>query len=88
MTRDVRPVAIAFIRGIARRQMKTIGNFWVDMVRACLWVLLPFSIIGALLLVSQGVVQNLKPYVGPAPLIYFCLMIIFTFATWILFYQN
>jgi K+-transporting ATPase ATPase A chain len=55
-------LAIAFIRGIARRQMQTIGNFWVDMVRACLWVLLPFSIVGALLLVSQGVVQNLKPY--------------------------
>jgi potassium-transporting ATPase potassium-binding subunit len=55
-------LAIAFIRGIARRQMKTIGNFWVDMVRASLWVLLPFSIVGALLLVSQGVVQNLKPY--------------------------
>ncbi len=55
-------LAIAFIRGIARRQMQTIGNFWVDMVRSCLWVLLPFSIIGALVLVSQGVVQNLKPY--------------------------
>ncbi|MFZ0311096.1 MAG: potassium-transporting ATPase subunit KdpA [Candidatus Korobacteraceae bacterium] len=55
-------LAIAFIRGIARRQMQTIGNFWVDMVRSCLWVLLPFSIVGALLLVSQGVVQNLKPY--------------------------
>jgi K+-transporting ATPase ATPase A chain len=55
-------LAIAFIRGVARRQMQTIGNFWVDMVRSCLWVLLPFSIIGALLLVSQGVVQNLKPY--------------------------
>lgn len=55
-------LAIAFIRGIARRQMETIGNFWVDMVRSCLWVLLPFSIVGALLLVSQGVVQNLKPY--------------------------
>ncbi len=55
-------LAIAFIRGIARRQMQTIGNFWVDMVRACLWVLLPVSVIGALLLVSQGVVQNLKPY--------------------------
>ena len=55
-------LAIAFIRGIARRQMNTIGNFWVDMVRGCLWVLLPFSVIGALLLVSQGVVQNLKPY--------------------------
>jgi len=55
-------LAIAFIRGIARRQMQTIGNFWVDMTRSCLWVLLPFSIVGALLLVSQGVVQNLKPY--------------------------
>ncbi len=55
-------LAIAFIRGIARRQMQTIGNFWVDMTRSCLWVLLPVSIIGALVLVSQGVVQNLKPY--------------------------
>jgi K+-transporting ATPase ATPase A chain len=55
-------LAIAFIRGIARRQMQTIGNFWVDMTRSCLWILLPFSIVGALLLVSQGVVQNLKPY--------------------------
>ena len=55
-------LAIAFIRGIARRQMKTIGNFWVDMVRACLWVLLPLCVVGALLLVSQGVVQNFKPY--------------------------
>jgi len=55
-------LAIAFIRGVARRQMQTIGNFWVDMVRASLWVLLPFCIVGALVLVSQGVVQNLKPY--------------------------
>jgi K+-transporting ATPase ATPase A chain len=55
-------LAIAFIRGIARRQMQTIGNFWVDMVRACLWVLLPICIVGALVLVSQGVVQNFKPY--------------------------
>jgi K+-transporting ATPase ATPase A chain len=55
-------LAIAFVRGIARRQMKTIGNFWVDMVRSCLWVLLPFCVVGALVLVSQGVVQNLKPY--------------------------
>src|SRR5690349_3193996 len=55
-------LAIAFIRGIARRQMKTIGNFWVDLVRCNLWVLLPVCIVGALDLVSQGVVQNLKPY--------------------------
>src|ERR1700733_15329539 len=55
-------LAIAFIRGIARRQMNTLGNFWVDFVRCCLWVLLPFCLLGSLLLVSQGVVQNLKPY--------------------------
>jgi potassium-transporting ATPase potassium-binding subunit len=55
-------LAIAFIRGVARRQMQTIGNFWVDLVRCNLWVLLPACIIGALVLVSQGVVQNLKPY--------------------------
>ena len=55
-------LAIAFIRGIARRQMQTIGNFWVDLVRSSLWVLLPFCLPGALVLVSQGVVQNLRPY--------------------------
>jgi len=55
-------LAIAFIRGIARREMQTIGNFWVDLVRASLWVLLPFCVLGALLLVSQGVVQNFRPY--------------------------
>ena len=55
-------VAIAFIRGISQKEKDTIGNFWVDMVRASLWVLLPISIVGALFLVSQGVVQNLKPY--------------------------
>jgi potassium-transporting ATPase potassium-binding subunit len=55
-------LAIVFIRGIARRQMQTLGNFWVDFVRCYLWVLLPFSFLGALFLVSQGVVQNLKPY--------------------------
>jgi len=55
-------VAIAFIRGIAQKEKDTIGNFWVDMVRASLWVLLPISIVGSLFLASQGVVQNLKPY--------------------------
>jgi K+-transporting ATPase ATPase A chain len=55
-------LAIAFIRGLARREMKTIGNFWVDLVRCTLWVLLPFCVVGALVLVSQGVVQNLRPY--------------------------
>ncbi len=55
-------LAIAFIRGIARREMKTIGNFWVDLVRCSLWVLLPLCILGSLVLVSQGVVQNFRPY--------------------------
>jgi K+-transporting ATPase ATPase A chain len=55
-------LAIAFIRGIAQQAKDTLGNFWVDTTRAALWVLLPFCLIGALVLVSQGVVQNLKPY--------------------------
>jgi K+-transporting ATPase ATPase A chain len=55
-------LAIAFIRGIARREAKTVGNFWVDLTRTTLYVLLPLCIIGALLLVSQGVVQNFSPY--------------------------
>jgi len=55
-------VAIAFIRGIAQKEKNTIGNFWVDLVRGTLWVLLPIAIVGALALVSQGVVQNFKPY--------------------------
>jgi K+-transporting ATPase ATPase A chain len=55
-------LAIAFVRGIARREKETIGNFWVDMTRATLWLLVPMCIVYALALVSQGVVQNLKPY--------------------------
>src|SRR5258705_1459383 len=55
-------LAIAFVRGIARREMQTIGNFWVDSTRATLLVLLPVCIVGALVLVSHGVVQNLRPY--------------------------
>ena len=55
-------LAIAFIRGIARREKETIGNFWVDMTRATLWILLPMCIVASLILVSQGVVQNLRPY--------------------------
>ena len=55
-------LAIAFIRGIARREMKTLGNFWVDLTRGMLWVLLPIATVFALALVSQGVVQNLRPY--------------------------
>jgi potassium-transporting ATPase potassium-binding subunit len=59
-------LAIVFIRGIARRESKTIGNFWVDLTRCSLYVLLPVCIIGALALVSQGVVQNFKPYTHAA----------------------
>ena len=59
-------LAIAFIRGIARREAKTIGNFWVDLTRCSLYVLLPFCVVGALVLVSQGVVQNFKPYTKAA----------------------
>ncbi len=55
-------LAVAFIRGIARRETKTLGNFWVDMTRAILWVLAPISLLFALALVSQGVVQNFRPY--------------------------
>jgi K+-transporting ATPase ATPase A chain len=55
-------VAIALIRGIKRTLSGTIGNFWVDMTRALLYVLLPASLIYALLLVGQGVPQNLKAY--------------------------
>jgi K+-transporting ATPase ATPase A chain len=55
-------LAIALVRGIARREANAIGNFWVDLTRACLWVLLPVSLIVALFFVSQGAIQNLKPY--------------------------
>jgi K+-transporting ATPase ATPase A chain len=55
-------IAIAVVRGIARRESKTIGNFWVDMTRCFLWVLLPISLVVAMVFVSQGMIQNLKPY--------------------------
>jgi K+-transporting ATPase ATPase A chain len=55
-------LAVAFIRGIAGREKKTLGNFWVDLTRGTLWVLLPISFVFAIALVSQGVVQNFKPY--------------------------
>jgi K+-transporting ATPase ATPase A chain len=55
-------LAIALIRGVARRESKTIGNFWVDTTRAFLWVLLPVSMAAALFFVSQGMIQNLRPY--------------------------
>jgi K+-transporting ATPase ATPase A chain len=52
----------AVIRGIARRTAQTIGNFWVDLVRSTLYILLPLSLVGAIVLVSQGVVQTFQPY--------------------------
>ena len=55
-------LAIAFIRGIARREKDTIGNFWVDITRCTLWVLLPLCLLFAMVLASQGVVQNMRPY--------------------------
>jgi K+-transporting ATPase ATPase A chain len=55
-------IAIALVRGFARQETRTIGNFWVDVTRATLYVLLPLSLVGALFLCSQGVIQNLKPY--------------------------
>jgi K+-transporting ATPase ATPase A chain len=55
-------LAVAFIRGIARRESKTLGNFWVDMTRGVLWILAPLCVVYALALVSQGVIQNFKPY--------------------------
>src|ERR1022692_2403188 len=61
-------VAVALIRAIKRTSSGTIGNFWVDTTRSLLYVLLPASIIGALLLVAQGVPQNLKAYTTAHPL--------------------
>jgi len=56
-------LAIALIRGIARTSAKTIGNFWVDLTRATLWVLLPICLLAATLLLSQGAIQNFHPSV-------------------------
>ena len=55
-------LAVAFIRGIARKEARTLGNFWVDITRATLWVLVPICIVYSLALVSQGVVQNFRHY--------------------------
>jgi K+-transporting ATPase ATPase A chain len=55
-------VVIALIRGFARHTAETIGNFWVDMTRSTVYILLPLSVVLALLLVSQGVVQNFSAY--------------------------
>ncbi len=55
-------VGIAFIRGFVRERSATLGNFWVDLVRALLWVLLPLSLVGTLVFVWQGVPLNVSPY--------------------------
>ena len=55
-------VLVALIRGFVRRSTQTIGNFWYDLTRSILYILLPLSVVGALLLVSQGVVQTFHPY--------------------------
>jgi potassium-transporting ATPase potassium-binding subunit len=55
-------VLVALIRGFVRRSSQTIGNFWCDLTRSTLYILLPLSIVGALALVSQGVVQTFRPY--------------------------
>jgi len=59
-------VLVAFIRGFIGKQVETIGNFWVDLFRSTLYILLPFSLILSLVLVSQGVVQSFKPSVKVA----------------------
>lgn len=56
-------VAAALVRGIARRSRKTIGNFWADLIRICLYLLLPISIVAATLFMAEGVPQNFNPYV-------------------------
>ncbi len=56
-------VAAALVRGIVRDQAKTIGNFWMDLTRICLYLLLPLSLLFAWFLVSQGMIQNFAPYV-------------------------
>jgi K+-transporting ATPase ATPase A chain len=55
-------LAIVVIRGIARKETDKLGNFWVDTTRCLLWVLLPVCLVGSLILVSEGVAQNFKPY--------------------------
>jgi K+-transporting ATPase ATPase A chain len=59
---------IAFTRGIAGRESKNLGNFWVDTVRGILYILLPLSLVFSVFLVSQGVIQNFKPYESMTPL--------------------
>src|SRR5438876_304841 len=55
-------LAVALVRGLARRSAQHLGNFWVDLVRCTLYILLPICIVGALVFVSQGMIQNFNPY--------------------------
>jgi K+-transporting ATPase ATPase A chain len=55
-------VGVAFIRGLARQLSDSLGNFWVDLTRSLLWILLPGALLGAMLLVWQGVPMNVRPY--------------------------
>lgn len=57
-------VAIALIRGLTRKSVGTIGNFWADLVRCIVWVLIPLSVVFTLVLVQQGVIQNLSSYLS------------------------
>jgi potassium-transporting ATPase potassium-binding subunit len=55
-------LAVALVRGLARRSAQALGNFWVDLVRCTLYLLLPICVVGALIFVSQGMIQNFNPY--------------------------
>jgi len=55
-------LAVALVRGLARRSAQALGNFWVDLVRCTLYILLPICVVGALVFVSQGMIQNFNPY--------------------------
>ncbi|MEO8483287.1 MAG: potassium-transporting ATPase subunit KdpA [Acidobacteriota bacterium] len=59
-------VAIALVRGFARHESKTIGNFWVDLTRSTVYILLPIALVGALVFASQGVIQNVDSYTHAA----------------------
>lgn len=61
-------VLLALIRGLTRKSMKTIGNFWVDLTRVTIYLLLPMCVVFSIFLVSQGVIQNIHPYVDATTL--------------------
>jgi K+-transporting ATPase ATPase A chain len=61
-------IAVAVVRGLVRASVQTIGNFWVDLVRCTLYVLLPLSIVATIIFVASGMIQNLSPYVAATTL--------------------